>query len=757
MPQDELPIERLCRLLPGAKQRSTGWWVTSCPAHPDKHPSFGFREDEHQNVQLKCQANCTQEEILRALGLGKSDLYVRRNGSDLLTYDYTDAKGKLLYQVVRGANKKFWQRRPDGVGGWIRDMKGVTRVLYRLPEVLAAVKAGKPILVVEGEKDADNVRGRLELTATTNVGGAGKWQEQYTRALAGADVAILPDNDDPGQSHAELVRDSVLGTARSVRVVLLPGLPNKGDVSDWIAAGGGQKELLALCRETPPASRPSENPEFAGTYHLSDLGNAERMVAQHGCDLRYSGARRQWLLWDRYRWCADETGEVDRRAAATVRSMYGEAGAMSGEAKQALLKHALRSESNRSICAMITRAEALPGVAVRAPDLDRDPWIINCVSGVLDLRTGALRDHDRCLLLTKLAPTAHDEQAGCPTWLAFLDRIMEGNTDLISFLQRAIGYSLTGITTERVMFILHGSGKNGKSTLLETIRAMLGDYAARTPTETLMVKRDGSIPNDVARLQGARFVSASESDDGRRLAEAIIKDITGGDTITARFMRAEWFEFRPQFKLWLATNHRPLVKGTDPAIWDRLRLVPFQVRIPESEQDPTLLSKLLSELPGVFAWAVRGCLDWQRSGLAAPREVLAATSSYRQDMDVLAAFIEDCCVRGNEKFVSARALYAAYSKWCSDGGERPETQTRFGMRLSERGLNKARFNSGVRWYGLGLTSEYEQLTGSSVGSEQDEPDLPLTPYEGDHSPLTVKSVHDYTHPTLEDYEPGSEG
>jgi len=268
-----------------------------------------------------------------------------------------------------------------------------------------------------------------------------------------------------------------------------------------------------------------------------------------------------------------------------------------------------------------------------------------------------------------------------------------------------VGYSLTGDTGERALFFLHGAGANGKSTFLETIRAMAGDYGLRTPTETLMTKRSGAIPNDVARLKGARLVTAAESDEGKRLAEALIKDLTGGDTIAARFMRAEWFDFRPQCKIWLATNHKPTVRGTDKAIWDRIKLIPFGVIIPKEEQNRRLIETLKTELAGILAWAVRGCLEWNRDGLGIPDEVKTATGRYRDEMDVLGAFLNDQCEFGPTAEVTVKALYNAYKDWCETNGERASSKRALGLRLAERGIDQYKATGGTRtWLGIGLVA-----------------------------------------------------
>jgi putative DNA primase/helicase len=256
---------------------------------------------------------------------------------------------------------------------------------------------------------------------------------------------------------------------------------------------------------------------------------------------------------------------------------------------------------------------------------------------------------------------------------------------------------------------LHGTGANGKSTLLETLSTLLGDYAETTRAETLLIKTyDGGIPNDVAALKGARFVSTSETEEGKRLAEALVKAITGGDTLSARFMRGEFFKFKPSFKLWLASNHKPVIRGTDHAIWDRIRLVPFNVRIPEDEQDKDLPHKLQAELAGILAWAVRGCLDWQHRGLGMPQEIAAATESYRSEMDVLAAFIADCCIMAEGARVTAKDLYGAYRSWCEDAGEKPVSQKALGTRLEEKTFRPGRTKTGRFWIGIGLADREHQ-------------------------------------------------
>jgi putative DNA primase/helicase len=439
-------------------------------------------------------------------------------------------------------------------------------------------------------------------------------------------------------------------------------------------------------------------------YNLTDLGNSERFVSQHGENVRYCYLWGKWLVWTGARWKRDDAGQVHRLAKKTVRSLYGEASdAEDEERRKAVAKHASRSEGADKIKAMLELARS--EVPVAPDELDSDPWLLNASNGTVDLRTGQLRGHRREDLITKLAPVEYDPNAAAPTWEAFLERVLPGE-ELRTFVRRAAGYSATGDTSEQVMLINHGAGNNGKSTFQEALSAALGDYSMRAPTEMLMAKRAGGVPNDVARLKGARFVTASETEEGRRLAESLVKDLTGQDTISARFMRAEWFDFKPSHKLWLSTNHKPEIRGTDNAIWRRIRLVPWAVAIPPAERDRKLAQKLRSELSGILAWIVGGCLEWQRESLQAPAEVRKATAGYRSEMDVLGDFLADRCFRGERLEVGKDELYKAYQMWSEDAGERTETKRKFGMLLKERGVEDGRNSERTKriWKGIGLTT-----------------------------------------------------
>jgi putative DNA primase/helicase len=493
-----------------------------------------------------------------------------------------------------------------------------------------------------------------------------------------------------------------LGRPRTPRPQLTETVPLQviGSPTQTVHANGQH----ATGEETAE-TRPTGESVADQRCNLTDLGNAERLVDAHGQDIRYSHALKRWFAWGEKHWAEDDSGAVMRHAKATARAIYGEAErAATPDHAKAIAKHAMTSQSAQRLKAMVELAQSEAGIPISPNDLDQDPWLLNVANGILDLRSGELRKHRRKAYLSKLAPVAYDPNALCTTFLAFLDRIMGGDQALIDFLQRAAGYSLTGDTSERVVFILHGIGRNGKTTFVEALRSPLGhDYTARASTDTLLARRFEQIPNDLAALRGKRFVSASEVNQGRRLDEAKIKDITGGDSITARFMRGEWFDYKPQFKLWLSTNHKPVIRGTDEGIWDRIRLVPFDVRIPEDEIDRSLGQKLREEAPGILAWMVDGCLQWQERGLDPPEKVSTATQTYRTEMDLLGEFLADRCVLAAHTTAKVGDLYTTYSVWARENGEEPITKNAFGRQLTERGFTQKRATGGERWWqGIGI-------------------------------------------------------
>lgn len=414
----------------------------------------------------------------------------------------------------------------------------------------------------------------------------------------------------------------------------------------------------------------------------TDVGNAERLASILRGRAHWCHPWKSWIVWDGTRWKRDETGgaPIMQEAFALVKGM-----ATSAKDPHALT-WAKKTQERKHLNAMVELAKTRPGVYTTPDDLDRNDWLLNVANGTLELRTGELRAHRREDLITRITNVPYDPDADITRWAAFLDRVTDGSRDLQLFLYRAAGYSLTGSTREQALMFLYGTGRNGKSTFMDLLMHVMGEYAIHTPTETLMVKGNNSnVPNDVARLKGARLVAATETEAGKRLAESLVKQLTGGDQITARFLHAEYFTFVPTFKLWLSGNHLPAIYGVDEGIWRRIRLVPFEVSIPEHEVDPDLKDRLKEESTGILAWCVSGALDWQREGLLTPSAVLDATSGYRREMDTISEFIEDHVEEAPGEFLTSRDLFEAYRSWCEGLGEKPRTQKALSSALKKKG------------------------------------------------------------------------
>lgn len=624
-------------------------------------------------------------EFLQAQGVQQ---YTNKFNTVCVQFPYLDGKKKLVALRSRygGTSKdqvKFLWRTGD---------KAQLYGLWRLAEFREQGWA----LVVEGE--SDTLTCWLAGLPCLGIPGKENYATLRHRGLKGLDLYLWqePDAVDLPRKAAELLP--------GLKVIKAPA-----GIKDLSEAHIKGQDVAALVEELKKGARePEPPPVVTGGFSLSDLGNAKRLVSVHGQDLRYCYLRKKWLVWSGKYWETDFSGEVERRAKEVVMGLYREAGGQDDkDDRKRLAQFALRSENVNRIKAMVQLAQSEGGISVQPEELDAHMWRLNCTNGTIDLRTGKLLPHRREDLITRQAPVAYDSEANWELWERFLYQIQDNHVEKVHFLQQALGYTLTGSTREQCMFVLWGGGANGKSTLLNTVRHLLGDYARHTPTETLLSRtKGGEIPTDVARLDGPRLVTASEVDRGRRLAESLIKELTGQDTVSARFLYGEYFDFQPQFKLFLSTNNKPVIRGVDDAIWRRIHFVKFPVQIPEAERDRELQDKLVAEGPGIMAWMVRGCMDWYAHGLEVPQEVRDATAEYRAEMDVLQEFLDDRCVTGPTMRATAKELYEAYQAWADDGGipEKQQLKQRtFGIMLAERGFSRDRGSAGVRlWRGIGL-------------------------------------------------------
>lgn len=437
----------------------------------------------------------------------------------------------------------------------------------------------------------------------------------------------------------------VMAIARNAAATFEPAPPT--EVSpEWepVTTTGPQEQDPQTVSHTP-ALVSAKQPKL---FNLTDAGNMERLVYWYGDGFKYC-PQRSWFIWDGKRWAPDAIGKVQSAAILTVRAIPGLEIPLalaeldpSGEHFQELQEKTIArikgfaksSESKKSLDAMKGLSKAAKGIAANITEFDRDNWLFNCQNMTLGLYQREQHPHRPADMITAVSPVNYDPAATCPLWDQFLQEIMQGNTDNIGFLQRAAGYSITGSSAEQCMFVLWGNGENGKTTFLEVLRFIIGDYGKAASMGMFLDTDYNAIPNDLAALAGIRFVSATESKEGRRLDEAKIKAITGGDTVNARFLHKEWFEFRPEFKIWLATNHRPAIRGTDDGIWRRIRLVPFTWQVPQAKKDKRLRGKLIAEASGILNWMIAGLEDYQAGckngdGLRESVDVVEATRSYR--------------------------------------------------------------------------------------------------------------------------------
>ena len=631
----------------------------------------------------------------------------------------TREKGKYLYPPGRGNLMYFVPGTPDA---WLQD-------------------ANLPVVVVEGEfkslalwrlahHDADASRWlpvgipgcwgwRGTVEKTTGPDGdrrdvKGPIADLDRISWAGRLIYLVPDtnvtdNISVSVAWRELGRELERRGASTV-MVEIPQESGINGIDDYLARHGPDA-AMALYEAAKPRNAGRD-------FHLTDLGNAQRLVNRHGRDLLFVPAWSNWCVWDGRRWKRDDILEVQNRAKDTVKAIYAEAAKLQDEAeRKRLAGFALQSESAPKIRALLDLARS--EVVARAEDFDANPELLNFLNGTLHLPTGELRPHRREDRITKLVGFYYNPMAECPRFLAFLKEIMGVNPDaseggleradrLVEYIQRALGYSLSGRTSEKAVFICHGSGDNGKSTLLSAVRELISDYSVLLQIDSLMERRfeSNNAQADLADLCGARFVMTSKTEEEQRLSAVRLKRITQGMGIIRAVRKYENpISFPESHKLWMDCNHKPRVKDDGAAIWNRLHLVPFTVTIPKDEQDKDLQAKLLADGEGILAWIAVGARRWYADGLQKPPEVETATEQWRQESDVLETFLSECCVRDNNATASKQNLYEAYREWAEKSGERAETKRAFGDKLATRGFDEYRTGNSRSWLGLWLMDD----------------------------------------------------
>ncbi|MDO6451745.1 phage/plasmid primase, P4 family [Oceanobacillus profundus] len=439
-------------------------------------------------------------------------------------------------------------------------------------------------------------------------------------------------------------------------------------------------------------------------YSYDDTGNAARFTDNFGEVIRYSYVRKSWYYYNDKTWQLDQEGKVKNLVDEILVKMkqepvYVTDDTTDEEAQKFLQKHIKYSRGSNGKTNMLKESQHL--LPVNPESFDKDKHLMNVQNGYIDLKTGDLHNHDKDKFFSKIASIEYTDKIDCPLWMDFLNQIFDGNKPLIDYMQRSVGYSLSGSTEEQMMFILYGNGRNGKSVFLDIITEMLGNYTTNIQPQTIMVKpQSGSANSDIARLQGARLVTTTEPNDGMRFDEGLVKQVTGGDKVTARFLYGDEFDYHPEFKLWMATNHKPIIRGTDDGIWRRLAVIPFAVQIPEHQVDKQLKNKLKREMKGILNWAVDGYQEWKRTGLNEPQIIKDQRKTYRTEMDAVELFIEECCVRKNGEREKSSDLYSIYKSWAKDNEQYLMSSTKFGREMSNK-FQKITSN-GVHYVGIKL-------------------------------------------------------
>lgn len=739
-----------------------GQYMARCPAHNDRNASLSIGQGRDGRLLLKCHAGCSTEDICAVLGLSTRDLFAeitpgkafpsygatptKRRGKTrspiVATYDFKDDAGNVIAQKLRRADKSFIWRRPDGKGGWIWNRDGVPPRLY------VAGKLESPVFVVEGEKDADTVHS-IGFNAASGADGAGpgKWRKEYSEQLRGLHVCVMGDNDAVGRDYAAETCNALHGVAASVRFLDIskawPEIPEHGDISDYYAQFGPERtaELLAQLATGPewePTSSPQkEEPDSLKPPDYSDAGNAAVFTKLYANDLIFVDAL-GWLWWNGKRWERDDHKAVtlaldlsekmlkealaaNRDAlikCAEAQAKYDETGE---EADGDAVKNA--ADEKKKAASFLKHAKALrgaprlrnmldlskPAFVIKADKLDADPLELNTPAGMVNLRTGQHRPHNRlayCSQITRSSPGAQ----GRELWNDFLKTITGGDDSLRGFLQLVAGMALIGKVYHEGIIIAHGGGRNGKSTFFNAIQIVLGDYAGTIDIKTLTTDRQNKGAA-LATLRGKRLVVTGELEEHQRLSVATLKQVASTDRLTIEEKYKAPETVKQTHTLVLFTNHLPRVGSTDSGTWRRLTVVPFTTTIPEGAGVQNYAEVLAEKAGGaILAWAIEGAVNFVRNDfkLDLPDAVIEATEEYRQREDWLSGFINERCIREPNAREGARALYLAYKEWAQDAGEYVRRENDFADAMGKAGYNKGKINGKPHYYGVRIdySAEY---------------------------------------------------
>lgn len=716
-------LEEFISLL-DAKPAGQNEWEAHCPAHDDRKESLSVSVGDNGSIVLYCHAGCETSAILEHMGLTFADLYPDENKADypcykpnrgkeissnnkeksgsrfdfnniVATYHYRNGTRKL-----RDSNKNFMWQHLEG-NTWKSKRGNAPRVLYT---------AGSPqdiLFIVEGEKDC-NTMAELGFWAASSENGAGKrgkWYPEYNHEVESLSVVIIPDNDDIGRAFAEQIANEILSYAKSVKLLDLrmawSDISKHQDVSDMVEALGQEEAarrindlekagtLYKPGKRSMSAILKSLHPESNSRYRWSDIGNGNLFADVYKDVARYCSDRGLWYVFTGKRWEPDSKDGVRTmqlcKKLADALMIYA---ITIGDEKYS--ENVRNWQSRNKRCTILKDAQDC--YPVSGGDFDKDIFLLNCKNGTLDLQSFRFRPHDPADLISKIANVYYNPEATCNRWNDFINEIMEADKDKAKYLKRALGYTLTGDTKEECFFILYGAtSRNGKGTLMESFKNIMGDYgrAASPESITQKDKADSSRPSeDIARLSGARFVNISEPDKSMVLSSALIKTLTGNDTIRARYLHENSFEFKPQFKLFINTNHLPRV--TDPTVFDsdRIKVVTFTKHFEEDERDKNL-KRLFSKkeyASAILNWCIEGLKDYQQNGLSVPASVREDTKQYAIDSDDIARFIDDELISDYREEVRTSDAYERYKEWCGQNGFYQKSIKTFSQDLKQRGI-----------------------------------------------------------------------
>lgn len=694
-----------------------------CPSHPDKQASLTISRGRKCTL-FRCHAGCSLENILAAAGLEKKDTFYESEswGTDWkryienrehrkieAVYNYVSSvTGSYAFTKIRLEGKKMLygvlenNRFSYGLRG--QNRKQLKAVYGSLETIRKAIKEGRPIFIPEGEKDVRTLK-RQGYTAFT-YGSSGDWQSDFSEILRDSDVIILADNDQPGKAVAQRIYDDLKGIARSRKIIIpMPDI-EKADISDFFATGHSKEEFEALIKgKTLQENRSAAavgSPKYileqlntlkaAEHFQMNDRGSADLFATIFKNISRYNPTKKDWMYYDKTRWIADTEGMRAKRNAKTLADVlvrYSVTASLPDDKRQSYIKYAAGMMNYRNRNVMITDAKDLN--FFENTELDKNDFLLNCKNCVLDLSGDQPKalEHNADLLLSKICNANYNPAATCTLWEKTVNEIMQGDIAKIKYLQKMSGRFLTGDVSEEEFYIFFGATtRNGKSTITEILLFLLGDYATTISPESLAIKtnKDSRTASpDIAKLAGTRLVVASEPPRRMLFDSSLVKTLTGRDTISARFLHENEFQFKPKFKLILNSNYLPVISDKTVFSSNRVKVVPFERHFTEKEQNKHLKEQLQKEIDGILNWCIEGLQLYRKEGLEPPVAVQNATYEYSEDSDKVGKFISECLVKSDQN-LAAKDVYEKYSQWCNDCGLGIDGRTSFYEELKTKNL-----------------------------------------------------------------------